>query len=258
VLKPKLLEDLRKKLEGRRHGKLLEGAALVAMLLIAMGVWAFVKVATTVMGGGSQAFDERILLAVRDPHNPAETIGPHFLKSVALDITALGGVTVLVLVTLTVAGYLALEHKRHAMWLVLAASIGGQLMSTALKMSFDRPRPSVVPRLDEVMTTSFPSGHSLMSAVVYLTLGALLTQFVKQRRARIFIFALACMLTFLVGLSRVFLGVHYPTDVLAGWTAGLVWALVCWLAARVLQQTGKVEQPGTEPELRHEERESLA
>lgn len=255
-----LLDRLRFQVRKRLGGyssTLFEGAALVALILIALGAWTFVQVADVVSDGESQRFDERVLRALRDPSDPTDTIGPHWLKSAALDVTALGGVTVLCIVIAAVVGYLALERKRHAMVLVLVAALGGQLMSTALKLSFDRARPSVVPRLAEVQTASFPSGHSLMSAVVYLTLGALLTQFVQQRRARIYIFSLACALTVAVGLSRIFLGVHYPTDVLAGWTAGLAWALSCWLVARVLQRRGRVEQPGTEPELQNEHGDSL-
>jgi undecaprenyl-diphosphatase len=81
-----------------------------------------------------------------------------------------------------------------------------------------------------------------MSAVVYLTLGALLARLADQRRVKLYFLAVAALLTLLVGLSRVYLGVHYPTDVLAGWSAGLVWATLCWLAARSLQRRGAVER----------------
>jgi undecaprenyl-diphosphatase len=125
---------------------------------------------------------------------------------------------------------------------LLAATLGGLLLSTVLKERFDRPRPDVVPHKSHVMTSSFPSGHSLNSAVVYLTLGSLLAGLSQQRRLRLYFFGVALLLTFLVGVSRVYMGVHYPTDVLAGWFAGLAWALSCSLAARWLRRHGLVEK----------------
>jgi undecaprenyl-diphosphatase len=161
---------------------------------------------------------------------------------VGRDLTALGGVAVMTLVTLIVAGYLWMIRKYHAMWLVLIASFGGLLLSSGLKGIVDRPRPQLVPHLSQVYTSSFPSGHSMMSAVVYLTLGSLLARLVPSGAVKIYCMFVAMALTFLVGVSRVYMGVHYPTDVLAGWTAGLVWSLVVWLAARALQRHGKVEK----------------
>jgi undecaprenyl-diphosphatase len=117
------------------------------------------------------------------------------------------------------------------------------LLSTLLKDVFDRPRPSVVPHLSYVATSSFPSGHSLMAAVVYLTLGSLLARLVQSARLKLYFLSVAVVLACLVGMSRVYLGVHYPTDVLAGWAAGLAWAVLCWLLARYLQQRGAVEKP---------------
>ena len=128
-----------------------------------------------------------------------------------------------------------------AMWLVIVSALGGLAASTFLKSLFERPRPSLVPHLDIVYTSSFPSGHSMLSATVYLTLGVLLGRFVQQRVLKAYFLIVALLLTSLVGASRVYLGVHYPTDVLAGWAVGLTWALVCWLVARYLQHQGTVE-----------------
>lgn len=217
---------------------------LLALIVVVFGVWGFVELADLVGEGESQHVDERVLRALRDPLDRRDAIGPQWLETAALDVTALGGATVLAIVILTVAGYLWIARKRRAMVLVLVAAGFGQIGSTMLKLHFSRPRPAVVPALAHVQTSSFPSGHSMMSAVVYLTLGALLAQFVEERRARNYLLVVACTLTFLVGCSRVFLGVHYPTDVLAGWAAGLAWALLCWAVARLLQQRGQVEQPG--------------
>jgi undecaprenyl-diphosphatase len=145
---------------------------------------------------------------------------------------------VLVLVTLAVAGFLFLDRKYAGMAFVLVAVAGGLILSSILKSSFDRPRPDIVPHLSDVYTSSFPSGHSMMSAIVYLTLGTLLSQMVENRRLKFYFFTVALLLTGLVGFSRVYMGVHFPTDVLAGWTAGLVWAVVCLLIARMLQGIG--------------------
>jgi undecaprenyl-diphosphatase len=128
------------------------------------------------------------------------------------------------------------------MWLVLIATLGGFVLSSILKHSYHRPRPNLVVHLSAVYTTSFPSGHSMLSAVVYMTLGTLLANFVTERRVKFYFVSVAMVLTFLVGVSRVFMGVHYPTDVLAGWSAGLAWALLCWMAARYLQRRGAVEK----------------
>jgi undecaprenyl-diphosphatase len=111
-----------------------------------------------------------------------------------------------------------------------------------LKEFFERPRPDLVPHGAEVFTASFPSGHAMMSAVVYLTLGALLARVETGLRVKAFVLSVSVLLTVLVGISRVYLGVHWPTDVLAGWTVGAAWAVMCWLIARVLQRKGRVEE----------------
>jgi undecaprenyl-diphosphatase len=157
-------------------------------------------------------------------------------------MTALGGVAVLAMITLGVVGFLWIQKKYHAMWLVVVAMAGGLIISTLLKNVFARPRPQLVTHLSHVYTSSFPSGHSMLSAVVYLTLGALLARFIEGRWSKFYFLSIAMLLTFLVGISRVYMGVHYPTDVLAGWTAGLVWAVLCWLVARYLQRRGAVER----------------
>ena len=219
---------------------------LVAVLLIVGGTWVFIELADEVREGDTQRFDDWAVRAMRRADDPSRPIGPHWLPEVGRDLTALGGVAVLSLTTAFVAGYLLIVRKYHAMWLVLAATLGGLLISTLLKHLIDRARPDLVPHLSHVYTSSFPSGHSMLSAVVYLTLGALLTRLASERRVKLYFLAAALLLTFLVGVSRVYMGVHYPTDVLAGWTAGLVWALLCWLVARYLQHRGAVEKDADE------------
>jgi undecaprenyl-diphosphatase len=215
---------------------------LLALLALVGGVWGFVELADAVRAARTQRLDERILLALRNPADPAVPIGPRWLEEAGRDVTALGGPAVLTLMTAAVVGFLLLDGRFGAMWLVLLATSGGLLLSTLLKGLYDRPRPQVVPHLAQYSTTSFPSGHSMLSAVVYLTLGSLLARLVGPRRLKVYFLSVAVLLTGLVGTSRVYLGVHYPTDVLAGWTAGLSWAVLCWLIARYLQRRGAVEK----------------
>jgi undecaprenyl-diphosphatase len=227
-----------------------ELVVLVGALTVVAGSWAFIALADVVAEGRTEAFDEWALRSLRRADNPAMPIGPDWMAEVGRDMTALGGVAVLLLVTAAVAGFLCLDRKFAAMGFLIAAVGGGLVLSSLLKAAFDRPRPSVVPHLSMVYTTSFPSGHSMMSAVVYLTLGAVLARMVVRRRLKLYCLAIALLLTGLVGCSRVYMGVHYPTDVLAGWTAGLVWATLCWLLARALQRRGAIERSG----LRRDER----
>jgi undecaprenyl-diphosphatase len=219
----------------------LESAVLVALLLIAGAIWAFVEVADEVIEGESLAFDEALLRAFRRPDDPSQPIGPAWLLRIAEDLTALGGVAVISLVTVTTVGYLALRKKWGATALVVASVGGGAIMSTLLKNWFERPRPTAVAHLIEVHSLSFPSGHSMLSAVTYLTLGSLLSRTTSDWRIKTYILALAVLLAGVIGTTRVFLGVHYPTDVLAGWCAGISWALLCSLIARWLQRRGAVE-----------------
>ena len=146
------------------------------------------------------------------------------------DRTALGGPAVLGLLVAGVVGYMWLERYYPLMVLTLVATLGGLLLNLATKGIIHRGRPAVVPHLREIATTSFPSGHAMLSAVVYLTLGMMLTRIVTDRKTKLYFLVMAGILTMLVGTSRVYLGVHYPTDVLAGWMLGIVWALVCWAA----------------------------
>lgn len=228
----------------REHAA-LEWKLLLALAVVVGGAWLFLELGDDVAEGETQSLDQRILLGLREADAPGEPIGPEWLDPVMRDVTALGGVAVLVLVLLTVVGYLAIERKFRAMWLVLIATVTGQIMSSVLKLLYarDRPDADLVPHLAEVSTASFPSGHSTMSAVVYLTLGALLMRLELRVATKIYTLSIALALTLLVGASRVYLGVHYPTDVLAGWLVGATWALLVWSVARWLQNRAKVERP---------------
>ena len=125
--------------------------------------------------------------------------------------------------------------------LLIVATLGALGLSTLLKNTIDRERPDLVPHHTRVYTASFPSGHSMLAASTFLTMGALLARVQRRKRMKAYILLVAITATLLVGLSRVYLGVHWPTDVLAGWTAGAAWALSCWLLARWLQRRHEVE-----------------
>ena len=218
-----------------------ELAVMVGTLCVVASTWGFVLLASQVAKGHTKSFDEQILLALREPDDPANPIGPVWLEETARDVTALGSTVVLWLATLAVAGFLALDRRYSAMGFVLGAVLSGWGLSFLLKMGFDRPRPELVPHLMRVYFSSFPSGHSMMSAVVYGTLGSLLSSLVTRRRLKFYFLAVAALLAVLVGVSRVYLGVHYPTDVLAGWSAGLAWSTLCWLVGRRLKREGAIE-----------------
>ena len=200
--------------------------------------WGFIELADDATEGDYDEIENRIMRALRQADDPSLPVGPWWSGEMARDITALGGATVVTLMTCLVVGYLVLRRAYGATALVLVAILGGYLLSNTMKNIFDRPRPSVVPHLAEVVSASFPSGHSMVSSVAYLTLGALLARTVARRREKVYFIVASLLLTLLIGLSRVYLGVHYPTDVLAGWSAGIAWALLCWTFAYWLQRRG--------------------
>jgi undecaprenyl-diphosphatase len=224
------------------HVSRLERMTLASVILGAGALLVFATLANEVGSDGTRAFDERLLLALRTPGNLADPIGPEWLEEMVRDFTALGSTGVLALMVLAVAGFLAMTRKGHAALAVLVAVVSGVALSQTTKWAYARPRPELVPHGAEVFTASFPSGHAMMSAVVYLTLGALLARTQSNPAVKAYILAVAVALTVLVGASRVYLGVHWPTDVLAGWALGGVWALACWLAVLWLQARGRVEE----------------
>ncbi len=217
----------------RRAGR-LEVAMLLTILCAVIGLWTFVALAEEVVEGDANKFDDRVLLALRQPDNLAVPIGPPWLLQVARDLTAFGGVAGIGLVTGVVAGYLALQRRRGLLSVVLVSVVGGTILALAVKAAFHRPRPSVVPHLTDISTASFPSGHSMLSSVAYLTMAALLARASPDLRTKVYLFVVAVVLIALIGSSRVYLGVHYPTDVLAGWGLGSAWAIVCCGVAHFL------------------------
>lgn len=230
-----------------RHRKLgafvVAEAPLLAIFAVISGlILAFLQLADEMIEGEMEAFDRSILLLFRDPAHPETPIGPVWVHEMVRDITSLGSFSLLGLMVLGVCIYLSLARMRSAAWFVLASVLGGTLISTVLKMGYNRPRPDLT-TMSEQFTASFPSGHAMLSAVTFLTLGALLARFAPTYRLQVFSICAAVVLTLLVGLSRLYMGVHYPSDILAGWCLGSAWALLCSGVAMILQRRGAVSTP---------------
>ncbi|MBY2918828.1 phosphatase PAP2 family protein [Rhizobium leguminosarum] len=209
-----------------------EPLTLIMLASIAGGLFVLQRLTSEVLEGETFRFDDAILLALRRPGELAVPIGPAWLTHAIGDITSLGGITVLSLMTVLVTVYLLLDRRWPIAIFVFSSVLTGWLASTLLKILVARPRPDIVPHLVEVSDLSFPSGHAMVSAVTYLTLGALLARTQRYRSTRIFVMGVGVFLAVIIGLSRIYLGVHYPTDVLAGWCAGALWALGCWLISK--------------------------
>jgi undecaprenyl-diphosphatase len=224
------------RLQRRELGWLVVGLGACVLL------FAFIVLAGEVAEGDTLAFDTRILQALRSPDDSSRPIGPAWMAGSLEDLTALGGPTVLFLVILAVVGFLVLQTRYRTALFVAAIAISGELVDTGMKYAFNRPRPSVVPHLRAVFSSSFPSGHAMESAIVYLTLGAILMRVAERRFTKLYILGIAMLLTFLVGVSRVYLGVHYPTDVIGGWIIGFVWASLCWLVTERFEERAGIDE----------------
>lgn len=229
----------------RASWKWVEFRVLSAIAILAGTAFGILKLASEINEGEMRGFDTAILLAFRNPADHADPIGPFWVEAMMKDLTSLGSMTVLTLITAATIGYMLIEGKQRAALFVAVAIGGGALVSTLLKIGFDRPRPDLVAHAADVYTASFPSGHALMSTVTYLTLGALLARLQKRTRIKLYFLSVAVLLAAIIGVSRVYLGVHWPTDVLAGWAVGAAWALACWLLARWLQRRGAMETVST-------------
>ena len=213
-----------------------EQRLLALFLGVAALVLAALKLASEMLEGDTLALDRMLLTALRQPGDLGTPIGPSWLPGTMIDITALGGTTNLTLISvLAIAFLLLLGRYRHALYMA-AATGGGAIFGTLLKSLFARARPEVVPHLIEVHSLSFPSGHALNSAIVYLTLAVLIARELELRRMRIFVVGAAALLVLLIGFTRLYLGVHFPSDVLAGWMLGASWALAMGMIADLLHR----------------------
>lgn len=213
-----------------------ELGATCALLVVALGGWGFLSIADEVAEGETRALDLSVLEALRVDGQPHQLVGPGWLHIAAADITALGSVTVLGLVILLAFALLASLKRWTEGLLLLAGAGGGLAISQTLKLIFGRERPDMAYRAVEASNASFPSGHAMLSAVIFLTLGVMAARFADKRRVKVLAMVAAVLVSLLVGLSRVYLGVHWASDVLAGWCVGAAWAMACWLAAFFVQR----------------------
>ncbi len=220
----------------------LELDVLGAIFTFAAASFTFLKLASEMHEGETHSADQAILLALRDPSDLSNPIGPQWLETMCHDLTSLGSPTVVTLIAIAAVSYLWIDGKRAAASFVALSIVGGALLVSLLKFGFARPRPELVSHLVDVNSFSFPSGHATMAAVTYLTLGVLLARVEKRRRMKLYLLVVASILVFIVGFTRVYLGVHWPTDVLAGWCLGTAWAMGCWLVATWLQYRGAIER----------------
>lgn len=211
-----------------------ETAVVAAILLIVGSLWTFVEIVDEIEDGRDEV-DVWVADRFRSSDDPRRPIGPRWLVTAVVDATALGSPTVLTLIVLLVAGFLAMQRQYRNMLLILIASGLGTVLVNVLKAFFGRDRPDTALHLFEVSPGSFPSGHAMLSAIVYLTLGVVLATTRPRKREKTYIILSAVLLTGIVGVSRVYLGVHHVTDVLGGWAVGLCWAMVCLLIARYIQ-----------------------
>ena len=210
----------------------LKKPLIPALVMVILGsCWFFIEIAEKVSEQETRHFDEKVLLAMRERGNTADPIGPPRVEEMARDLTALGGFILLTGITFTACSFALFAGWARLAGLGLVSVVVGSSFLSLLKHGFDRPRPALVEHGTWVYSSSFPSGHSMMSALVYLTLGILLARTQTKKRVRIFIVFISVLTTLLVGVSRVYLGVHWPTDVLAGWALGGAWAILFWLVA---------------------------
>jgi undecaprenyl-diphosphatase len=203
---------------------------------------AFVGIAKVVLEGFLQPWDDQALrwMAMH------RTAG---LTTVAEQATALGSGVVLVVVVVVGSAFLWLTRHRHSAYLLLASFFGAWLLNMMLKDVFERPRPLVVPHLTSVASASFPSGHAMSSMAAYGAIALLVTRLEDSHRARLLSWGLAAVLVLAIGASRVYLGVHYPSDVLGGYAAGLAWVAFTAAGMSALRYFSRQE-----PEIRVQER----
>lgn len=210
---------------------LVAGAAVAVVC-----TWLFSELAERVRAGGTQAFDEKVMRWLGAHQNPT-------MQRVMLEITALGTGTVVAMIVIIAGLFLWLNAHKHSAILLMAATFGAMILDNLLKIGFDRPRPQVFKWGTYAASSSFPSGHAMSSVVVYGTVAYLAARLQRNARSRVLTLTLAAIIIVLICSSRLYLGVHYPSDVLAGLVVGLAWAAFCMTVLEAAQLYAKFRAP---------------
>lgn len=200
------------------------------------GTWAFAELAGHVSSGNTQAFDDAVLRWL-GAHRAAP------IDAFMLDITSLGTTSVVAMVVGVAALFLWLNRHKHSAILLLVSTFGGILLNNLLKLGFSRPRPDIIPWATTATFYSFPSGHAMSATVVYATVAYLAARLQQTHKARVAITLVATLVVALICLSRLYLGVHYPSDVAAGVIIGLAWAGFCMATLEALQLYARFNAP---------------
>lgn len=225
-----------------------ELGAVAALCIAGLGLLAFIELADDFAESDSLAFDEAVLAMLRPHPDPADALGPWWFEEAMADLTALGGISVLGLFALAAVGFLLIQRKRLSAFMLTVGLAGGVVLSETTKGFFDRARPPSVYQAVDTLNASFPSGHALLSTVFYLTLAVMLAHALPQRRLKFYVLAVGISIALIVGLTRVYLGAHWATDVLAGWSLGAFWAMTIWLAAFAFERWMRARGAGLRDE----------
>ena len=231
---PKLSRELILALPSRVREHLLPlllTIRVAGFLLAALGLWLFSAIADEILDKESFRFDKEILLTLRELHTPV-------LDKVMLGFTFLGEPVILLIMCLVIGTWLLTRGQRSQATILIIAAGGAVALNTLLKVLFGRARPMLWERVVDVGQYSFPSGHAMISMVIFGTIGYLLSS--KFPLWRIGIISLTILLVTGIGLSRLYLGVHWPTDIVAGYAAGLVWLITCIFSLQVWQERSAV------------------
>ena len=208
-----------------------ELAAVAALFVAGLGLLAFVEIADEMSEGQEAVFDEAVLAALRPHADPADALGPWWLEEAMADLTSLGGISVLGLFAVAAVGFLLIQRKWLSGLMLSIGLAGGVVLSETTKGIFERARPPSAYQAVDTLNASFPSGHALLSTTFYLTLAVMLAHALPQHRLKVYVLAIGILIALLVGATRVYLGAHWVTDVLAGWSLGAFWAMTVWLLA---------------------------
>jgi undecaprenyl-diphosphatase len=211
-----------------------EFAALGALWVIALGLLTFVGIADDLTDAEGHGFDGRVLAWMQPL--AGQPRGPWWLHEAAADLTSLGGISVLALFAVTAIGILLILRKRLSAVLLVTGLAGGVVLSEGLKALFERQRPPAAYQAVDTLNASFPSGHALLATVFYLTVAVLMTRAFPRRRLKVYVLGIGILFALVVGMTRVYLGAHWATDVLAGWCVGAAWALALWLVSYAVER----------------------